>query len=276
VGAPQAPAVLVPAHVRRRLRAGRQPPWWNPLARRLLHGSTVMPNPARLPSSVVSRSSTHEMDDVQSSGVSHSKGVPGTGMRYGPGLVAGRGAGMTELEDRVRALLERGVRDGAATLAIDSVAPDVLAYLRTRLDEDDANDALSQWGESVWKDLRHFRWECSLRAWAYSLARHACARIRRRPHRHREQPLSTSAASRIAASIGASGALSSERQQKLALLRDCLDESEQELLTLRVDRELEWEEVAAILDVSAVTLRKRWERLVRKLEQMARQAGLLE
>jgi RNA polymerase sigma-70 factor (ECF subfamily) len=180
------------------------------------------------------------------------------------------------LEPRVRALLEHGKHDEAATLVIDSLDPDILAYLQTRLDEDDANDALSQWHESVWKDLRHFRWECSLRAWAYSLARHACARIRRRPHRHREQPLSTSAASKIAASIGASAAISAERQQKLALLREVLDEDEQDLLTLRVDRELEWEEIAAILDVSAVTLRKRWERLVRKLEQMARNAGLLE
>ena len=244
-----------------------------------------MPDPRPLPSSVVSRSSTHEMQGVQSSSVSPTESVYGTGLRYRPGLVAGRGTRMTEssatvsslaLEDRVRALLERGARDGAATLAIDSVAPDILAYLRTRLDEDDANDALSQWRESVWKDLRHFRWECSLRAWAYSLARHACARIRRRPHRHREQPLSTSAASRIAASSGASAALSSERHQKLALLRDCLDEDELELLTLRIDRELEWEEIAAILEVNAVTLRKRWERLVRKLEQMARKAGLLE
>lgn len=180
------------------------------------------------------------------------------------------------LEERVRALLERGMRDEAATSVIDSLGPDILGYLRSRLDEDDANDALSHWRESVWKDLRNFRWQCSLRAWAYSLARHACARIRRRPHRHREQPLSTSAASKIAASIGASAALSSERHQKLAQLRDCLDENERELLTLRVDRELEWEEIAAILEVSSVAVRKRWERLVRKLEQMARTAGLLE
>ena len=155
-----------------------------------------MPDPRPLPSSVVSRSSTHEMQGVQSSSVSPTESVYGTGLRYRPGLVAGRGARMTEssatvsslaLEDRVRALLERGARDGAATLAIDSVAPDILAYLRTRLDED-----------------------------------------------------------------------------------------ELELLTLRIDRELEWEEIAAILEVNAVTLRKRWERLVRKLEQMARKAGLLE
>ena len=185
-------------------------------------------------------------------------------------------APLLALEERVRAHLQRGELDEAAARVIDPLAPDILPYLRSRLDEDDANDALSHWRESVWKDLRNFRWESSLRAWAYSLARHACARIRRRPHRHREQPLSSSAASRIAASIGASAALSSERHQKLELLRDQLDEDERELLTLRVDRELEWEEIATILDVNSVALRKRWERLVKKLEQMARMAGLLE
>jgi RNA polymerase sigma-70 factor (ECF subfamily) len=180
------------------------------------------------------------------------------------------------LEERVRALLERGKHDEAATLVIDSLGPGILAYLQTRLEEDDANDALSHWRESVWKDLRNFRWQSFLRAWAYGLARHACARIRRLPHHHREATLSTSAASKIAASIGASAALSVERHQKLALLRDCLDEDERELLTLRVDRELEWDEIAQILGVSSVAVRKRWERLVKKLEQMARKAGLLE
>lgn len=50
---------------------------------------------------------------------------------------------------------------------------------------------------------------------------------------------------------------------------------------LRVDRELEWDEVAAVLSaegapVEAATLRKRFERLKDKLAERARQEGLLE
>jgi DNA-directed RNA polymerase specialized sigma24 family protein len=70
--------------------------------------------------------------------------------------------------------------------------------------------------------------------------------------------------------------MSSERHQGLALLRAELTDEEQELLTLRIDRELEWEEIAAILDATSAALRKRFERLIPRLEQMARERGLLD
>jgi RNA polymerase sigma-70 factor (ECF subfamily) len=180
------------------------------------------------------------------------------------------------LEARVRSLVEKGEYDAAATLVIEVFRPDVLAYLHTRLDEDEANDALSLWSEAVWKDLRAFRWQSSLRAWAIGVARHSASRIVRKPHRHREQHLSSSAASWIAASIGTSLAISAERHQKLALLRATLDEDEQELLTLRIDRSLEWEEVAYIVETNSAAVRKRMERLTKKLAQLAKDLGLLD
>jgi RNA polymerase sigma-70 factor (ECF subfamily) len=180
------------------------------------------------------------------------------------------------LEARVRSLLEKGEYEAAVTLVIEAFRPDVLASLSTRLDEDEANDALSLWSEAVWKDLRSFRWQASLRAWANGVAKHSCSRIIRKPHRHREQHLSSSAASWMAASIGASAAISSEQHQKLAVLRGMLDEDEQELLTLRIDRGLEWEEIAYILETNPAALRKRMERLKKKLEQLARDLGLLD
>ena len=176
----------------------------------------------------------------------------------------------------MRSLLEKGEYEAAVTLVIEAFRPDVLASLSTRLDEDEANDALSLWSEAVWKDLRSFRWQASLRAWANGVAKHSCSRIIRKPHRHREQHLSSSAASWMAASIGASAAISSEQHQKLAVLRGMLDEDEQELLTLRIDRGLEWEEIAYILETNPAALRKRMERLKKKLEQLARDLGLLD
>jgi RNA polymerase sigma-70 factor, ECF subfamily len=182
----------------------------------------------------------------------------------------------TELEARVRALLERGERDEAATLAIECLRPEALGYLRSLLEEDDANDALSLWSEAVWHDLPSFRWESSLRAWAIGVARHSASRILRKPHRSREQHLSSSAASWLAASLGTSRVNSAQQHQQLALLRASLDQEEQELLTLRIDRRLEWEEVAYILQSSSVALRKRMERLTKKLTQLARELGLLD
>ena len=182
----------------------------------------------------------------------------------------------SELEARVRASLERGERDQAATQVIERLEPDIRGYIGCRLVGDDADDALSQFRENVWHDLERFRWECSLRAWGYRLAHHAITRVLRQPHRRREEQLPSSAASVLAASIRAKGPMSSERHQGLALLRAELTDDEQELLTLRIDRELEWEEIAAILDASSAALRKRFERLIPRLEQMARERGLLD
>ena len=182
----------------------------------------------------------------------------------------------SELEAGVRASLERGQRDEAVTRVIEHLEPGIRSYLSCRLADEDAVDALSQFRENVWHDLGRFRWECSLRAWAYRLAHHAVTRILRQPHRRREEQLPSSAASVLAASIGAKGPMSSERHQGLALLRAELTDEEQELLTLRIDRELEWEEIAAILDATSAALRKRFERLIPRLEQMARERGLIE
>jgi RNA polymerase sigma-70 factor (ECF subfamily) len=182
----------------------------------------------------------------------------------------------SELETQVRTSLERGEQDQAATQVIERLEPDIRGYIGCRLVGDDADDALSQFRENVWHDLTRFRWECSLRAWAYRLAHHAVTRVLRQPHRRREEQLPSSAASVLAASIGARGPMSSERHQGLALLRAELTDDEQELLTLRIDRELEWEEIAAILDATSAALRKRFERLIPRLEQMARERGLID
>jgi len=70
--------------------------------------------------------------------------------------------------------------------------------------------------------------------------------------------------------------MTSERHQALAQIRATLDPEDQELLTLRVDRELEWEEISVVLDSTSVALRKRFERLTRRMEQMARDRGLID
>jgi len=199
----------------------------------------------------------------------------------------------TDLERSVRADLETGDADAAATRAIEKLTPVVLSYLHLMLDEEDAQDALSIFRETLWKALPRFRWECSLRAWAYRLAHHAATRLLRRPHRRREEHLPSSAASRLPASLGVGA---SGRHAGLAVLRASLPVNDRELLTLRVERELEWEEIAVVLDGEnsaaddeadppmaeaarrnrSAALRKRYERLTRRLEQMAREQGLID
>ena len=77
--------------------------------------------------------------------------------------------------------------------------------------------------------------------------------------------------------IGA-GALQGERKQVTVLFVDVsgftslserLDPEDHMLLGLRIDRALEWNEIASILDKDAATLRKRFERLKTRLTAMA-------
>jgi RNA polymerase sigma-70 factor, ECF subfamily len=184
-------------------------------------------------------------------------------------------------DGRVAALLEAGEVDEAATVALQAFGPALLGYLASLLDEDDARDVFSAVAEDAWRGLPGFRFECSLRAWLFRLAWHAASRFLRDPWRRRGQPLPTSAASRLAASIADESRSPEGRRGALRALRMRLSPEEQSLLVLRVDKELEWEEVADVLaeaggSSTPAALRKRFERVKDRLARMAREEGLLE
>lgn len=189
---------------------------------------------------------------------------------------------MDAVETRGLALLDAGDPDAAATAAIEGYGAAVHGYLRSILDDpDDAADAFGLWAEDLWKGLPGFRRETSLRAWSYRLAWHAACRLRRDPFRARGARLPTSAASRLAASVAASTIATGSRRAGLDRLRAGLPPEDRTLLTLRLDRELEWDEVAVVLSaagepVTAATLRKRFERLKDRLRELARAEGLLD
>jgi RNA polymerase sigma-70 factor, ECF subfamily len=184
-------------------------------------------------------------------------------------------------DDRVAALLGRAEVDEAATAALQALGPAVLGYLAALLGEDDGREVFSLVAEDVWRGLPGFRFECSLRAWIFRLAWRAASRFQRDPWRRRAEPLPSGLASRRAASIAAASDLPGGRRDALRALRRLLTPEEQTLLVLRVDRELEWPEVAEVLSgagppVDPAALRKRFERLKDRLATLARAEGLLE
>ena len=187
-------------------------------------------------------------------------------------------------EDHIRELAAKDDLHGAATEALRWLGPEVLGYLTAMIrSEADAAEVFSQFAEDLWRGLPGFRWESSLRTWAYRIAYHAAARFARDPYRQRGQRFETTMASRIAADVRRSSMLRRDlREQQLAALRAALDPDEQTLLILRVDRKLSWREVAEVMagqgepPADEVVLRKRFERIRDKLGKKAREAGLIE
>jgi len=186
-----------------------------------------------------------------------------------------------ETEARIREALDRGDVSAAAEALVAGHGPGVLRFLSAHLEPDDAHDVFAQFCEDALVGLPGFRRDASARTWAYVVARNALCHHLRDPYRARGVPLPTSAASRLAQSVASSALDPDGRRDRLRRLRDRLPEEDRTLLALRVDRELEWNDVAAVLSaegtpVTAAALRKRYERLTHQIEQLARELRLLD
>jgi RNA polymerase sigma-70 factor, ECF subfamily len=191
---------------------------------------------------------------------------------------------MEDLEADIARLLEARDLPAAASAIMRGYGSAVLGYLfgLTR-DEDRAEDVFSQFCEDLWRGLPEFRRDSSSRTWVYTLAWHAWLRQERDAYRRHGRPLASEEMSRLAAEVRSTTALhlKSEVKDAVARLREQLSPAEQSLLVLRVDRELSWGEVAAVMSspedpLDPRTARKRFERVKDKLRTLAEDAGLLE
>lgn len=195
------------------------------------------------------------------------------------------------LERDARAACDRSAHADAAALAMQGYGPEIFGFLVATLrSEQDASDVFSDFALALLKGLPSFDWRCSLRTWAYTIARNASHRFRRDiARRERGGRASTSALDAIAASVRSQTAsfLRSETRTKLEELRDALPPEDRELLVLRIDRRFPWNEIAlamhdgdealtgAALTREAQRLRKHFQVLRQRLREMARRAGLV-
>jgi RNA polymerase sigma-70 factor (ECF subfamily) len=187
-----------------------------------------------------------------------------------------------ELETDVKALLASGDVRTAATRVLRELGPSVLRYLRSLLhDETDATEAFSQFAENVWHGLPEFRGASSLRTWCFRIAWNAAQNQRDEAWRRRARPFATGEASAIADQVRTRTVVRLERQRDaLDQLRESLTPEERSLLSLRIDQQLSWAEIAVVLagdgpPASADTVSKRFERLKERLARMAREKGLI-
>jgi RNA polymerase sigma-70 factor (ECF subfamily) len=197
------------------------------------------------------------------------------------------------LEQQIRAYFEAGDMKRAATTLLQTYGREILGFLVGRLrDRDAASDVFSLFTEDLWKGLAGFRWQSSARVWAYALARHAASRYVEdlQKRRKRQQPLSRAGPlSAIEQKIRTVtlAAARTEARSRIAQLRESLPIDEQTILILRVNRNLDWKEIAqvmtedgmaldsAALGKEAARLRKRYQLAKDKLRRMALEQGLL-
>jgi RNA polymerase sigma-70 factor (ECF subfamily) len=197
------------------------------------------------------------------------------------------GPAASELDRTVRAMLESGDLDGAATRALEHYGPELYGFHRAIARDDDlASDAFALASEQLWRNLARFRWEASLRTWAYQLFRHALYQVRTDPRRRpdRNLPLSiVQSIEHIHRSMTAPYQRT-EVKEGLRALREALDPLDHEILVLRLDRAMSWKDIAraladddsqANLDQRAAAFRKRFERAKAQLRELAVKRGLI-
>lgn len=187
------------------------------------------------------------------------------------------------LDERVKALLAAGDTRPAATALIEELGPRITGLLRSVLRNDaDAADAFSAFCEHAWRGIGTFRWESSLRTWAFKIAWNAAQNVRDQAWNRLGRPFATGEASKVAQQVWTRTVERVERQRdRLDVLREALSPEEQTLLSLRIDQGLSWDEIADVLSagdapIEAAALRKRFERLKDRLGKLARERGLLE
>ena len=192
-----------------------------------------------------------------------------------------------DIEREVRALADAGDVNGAVTSAIQGFGDEVYSFLMSRLrDEDTASDVFAQASADLLKSMPGFQWRCSLRTWFYRLARSAATRYQRSPANRPDRRVALSHISEALDRVRSRTELHmrSEVKDGFRKLRDQLDPDEQQLLMLRIDRNLGWSEIAEIIDddddPKAITrtsarLRQQFQTLKERLRDLAIAEGLL-
>jgi RNA polymerase sigma-70 factor, ECF subfamily len=183
--------------------------------------------------------------------------------------------------------------EAAAVAALDAYGSEIVGFLTFKLKSvTEAHEVFSMFSEDLWIGLPQFSWRCSMRTWLYTLARNAAARHRGAAHRRRErggEEFETTSGVEHAIARVRSATHEYQRtdvKDRFRLLRDELDEEDQMLLVLRVDRNLSWRDLALAmtgdmaleeeaLNKEAARLRKAFERVKGELRRLAQREGLL-
>lgn len=161
--------------------------------------------------------------------------------------------------------------------------------------EDRVDEVFSQFSLDLVRGLPRFAFECTIRTWAFTLARNALYRHLKDPNRRPEYHVNLESVSRVSilARKLSSSTLTIFRtriRDHVAQMRAQLEDEDRLLLELYIDQEMAWNDVAQVFlgttetadgDHTAVLkeanrLRQRYHRLRRKMKRSILAEGLLD
>jgi len=193
-----------------------------------------------------------------------------------------------DIEQMIRAAWAAGELERAATLTLEHYGPELMGFLLHHLaGRDPANEVFGEFSEVFWETLPRFEWRCSMRSWAYKLARHVAMGYRKR-ERRRANMLPLSRLSIVVEQLRSATAnyQKTEIQDRFRTIREQLSPEDRALLALRLDRRMSWDEIAEILcdeaepleparlKTEAARLRKRYQLLKERMRKSLRDEGL--
>jgi RNA polymerase sigma-70 factor, ECF subfamily len=197
----------------------------------------------------------------------------------------------TDPETSIREAWERRDFEQAATLLMRCYGSEVQGFLVSFMnDRAAAAEAFSLFAHDLWVAFPDFAWRCSARGWAYTLARNAARRHAKSEKRRRvrQVPMPEGLLSEVAAQsrTHTDAYLKTEVKDRMKQLRQRLPAEDQQILILRVARQLPWTEIAMVmgdaglaatdaeLQREATRLRKRFQIAKDRLKELARIEGL--
>jgi len=190
-------------------------------------------------------------------------------------------------DDVLRTRLVHGDLDGVVEELLEQHGPALFGFIVSIVrDPDMAQEAFQAFSIRLWRGLPGFRWQGSIEAWMYCIARHASYRALKDPFHRRAEHLETRDQQQLPARWSRTVTerwRRTEEKQRLWSLIQTFEREDQELLLLRLGRNISWLEIARILAFeadadpedddlkrAAATLRQRFARLKKRLRAKLR------
>lgn len=181
-------------------------------------------------------------------------------------------------ETELLAALAAGESARAIELALVRYGEELEQFLGVMLgDKQSAAEVFAEVQSDLVRGLDSFRGQSSVRAWLYGVARHAALRFLKDAFRRKRADAELDAVP-LPLRSETPRYLRTDWKTRLRDLRATLPPDDRALLVLRIDREMDFGDIAHVLDdgVSAAALRKRFERIKARLVTLAERDGWFE